>query len=258
MHTGQVCQSIVPLRREPFDRSEMVSQLLFGETFRVVEDYKNWLRINTTFDSYEGWIDRKLVTALEELPSSSLHTVTNHIVRATKTGEKFPILLSPGSDIYNYSAANHSFTLANRSYTLSELPCINGTNNVRDEIIRLASQYINTPYLWGGRSAFGIDCSGLVQVVLKMIGITMPRDAYQQVSIGETIDFPSMAAPGDLAFFDNEEGAIIHVGIIADGLTIIHSSGYVRIDKLDQQGIFNVDTNSYSHKLRVIKRVVKA
>ncbi|MBN1990332.1 MAG: C40 family peptidase [Bacteroidales bacterium] len=258
MHTGQVCQSLVPLRREPFDRSEMVSQLLFGETFRVIEDYKNWLRISTTFDNYEGWIDRKLVAALQELPAQSQHTVTNHIVHATKTGDMYPIILSPGSELHCYNPSNQSFAIANRSYTLSERPIIGNEMSVRDKVVTLAKQYVNTPYLWGGRSAFGIDCSGLVQVTLKMVGINMPRDAYQQVSIGETIDFPSMAAPGDLAFFDNEDGAIIHVGIIAEGLSIIHSSGYVRIDKLDQQGIFNIDSNSYSHKLRVIKRVVKA
>jgi len=110
--------------------------------------------------------------------------------------------------------------------------------------------------LWGGRSPYGIDCSGLTQVVYKIIGLSIPRDAGQQVMIGETVNFINMVQPGDLAFFDNDEEIITHVGIIIDNGKIIHSSGYVKIESLDHQGIFNSETQKYSHKLRVIKRII--
>ncbi|MFQ3326821.1 MAG: cell wall-associated NlpC family hydrolase, partial [Salibacteraceae bacterium] len=126
----------------------------------------------------------------------------------------------------------------------------------RSKILENALLYINSPYLWGGKSPFGIDCSGLAQMVYKIAGKKLPRDAYQQAEIGTTLSFVEEAEDGDLAFFDNEEGSIIHVGILMNENEIIHASGKVRIDKIDHQGIFNVDTNTYSHKLRLIKQII--
>ena len=127
----------------------------------------------------------------------------------------------------------------------------------REKIVDNAMMYVNAPYLWGGRSPFGIDCSGFTQLVYKIGGKKLPRDAYQQAEIGQTLSFVEEAENGDLAFFDNEEGSIIHVGILLGENEIIHSSGKVRIDKIDHQGIFNVDTKKYSHKLRLIKKILK-
>jgi len=127
----------------------------------------------------------------------------------------------------------------------------------RPENITLQAQlYLNSPYLWGGKSPFGIDCSGLTQIVYKMCGYQLRRDANQQAEQGETISFLEECKPGDLAFFDNEDGKIIHVGIITHGNNIIHASGKVRLDKLDHQGIFNGETKKYSHNLRLLKRIV--
>jgi cell wall-associated NlpC family hydrolase len=132
----------------------------------------------------------------------------------------------------------------------------NGDENLRDSIIEAALKYFNAPYLWGGRTPYGIDCSGFTQIVYKLNGIVIPRDASQQVLIGDPLTFVEEAQPGDLAFFDNEDGRITHVGIIWDRHKIIHASGKVRIDNVDHQGIFNVDTKRYTHKLRVIKRII--
>jgi cell wall-associated NlpC family hydrolase len=110
--------------------------------------------------------------------------------------------------------------------------------------------------LWGGKSPFGIDCSGFTQVVYKLNGYKLPRDANQQVNLGEPLSFVEEAEAGDLAFFDNEEGRIVHVGILLNNQSIIHASGYVRVDKFDHYGIFNQDTGKYSHTLRVIKRLL--
>jgi len=123
-------------------------------------------------------------------------------------------------------------------------------------VSEIASLYLNAPYLWGGRSPLGIDCSGFTQVVFKAAGVRLPRDAYQQAEVGQTLGFVEEASEGDLAFFDNAEGKIIHVGIVLKDRFIIHASGKVRIDKLDHQGIFNRETGKYSHTLRVIKRIV--
>jgi len=128
--------------------------------------------------------------------------------------------------------------------------------DVRKQLLELAMVFRNAPYLWGGRSPFGIDCSGLTQVLYKMVGLNIKRDAYQQAEQGQTLSFVEESDVGDLAFFDNDEGQIIHVGMLLGGNSILHASGKVRVDKLDHQGIFNVDTGRYSHKLRLIRRII--
>ena len=128
-------------------------------------------------------------------------------------------------------------------------------NNEGSDAVTFARLFINAPYLWGGRSLFGMDCSGLTQVVYKLCGTKIPRDASQQAMTGEDVSFRSAVLPGDLAFFDNEEGLITHVGIMVDTDTIIHASGRVRVDKLDDHGIWNADLQQHTHKLRIIKRM---
>jgi cell wall-associated NlpC family hydrolase len=118
-----------------------------------------------------------------------------------------------------------------------------------------ALEFLNVPYLWGGKSVFGIDCSGFVQLVFRLYDLNLPRDAYQQAEIGELIDSKE-ARQGDLAYFTNEKGKIIHVGIVLDNETIIHASGRVRIDQLTKSGIYNSDYCKETHKLHFIKRVL--
>ena len=130
--------------------------------------------------------------------------------------------------------------------------------SLKSNIEEMTATFINTPYLWGGKSTFGCDCSGLVQTVFKFFGITLPRDAAEQVKSGDTVPFVNDAKPGDLAFFDNDEGEIIHVGILLDPKRIIHSSGWVRMDPMDQEGIYNLELGRYTHKLRTIKAVVSS
>ncbi|MBK7084827.1 MAG: C40 family peptidase [Flavobacteriales bacterium] len=115
--------------------------------------------------------------------------------------------------------------------------------------------FLGAPYLWGGRTPTGVDCSGLTQMLFMLMGIYLPRDAYQQAEEGDPVELVDLAEPGDLAFFDNAEGRITHVGIVLPERRILHASGRVRIDALDQEGIFDAEQGKYSHKLRLVKRV---
>ncbi len=254
-----VCNlSIVPCRKEPSDRSEMVTQLLFGDHFQILDRQGNWCHIKIAFDDYEGWIDKKQFLPIEQHTFDILNTTdvfySNElvqIVRDNKTAMLFPIVM--GSALPNFDSAecaieNHSYSYDGEFVT---------ANQAFDKgiVIETAMMYLNAPYLWGGKTPFGTDCSGFTQMVYKLNGIKLKRDAYQQAEQGETLSFVEEAEAGDLAFFDNEEGRIVHVGIVMDGNKIIHASGNVRIDGFDHQGIFNHDKKNYSHRLRLLKRI---
>lgn len=248
-----VCQvSVAPLRAENDDRSEMVTQVLFGEKAEVIETKEKWLKIITNYDSYSGWVDPKQFIEISEEEYSSLQTdkfAAESFNLALE--DENPFTLPLASHLPNLN--NHEIILGSKIFTyLGEFSTATAQKN---QLTDLALLYLNTPYLWGGKSVFGIDCSGLVQQIYKMAGIKLPRDAYQQAELGEPLSFIEEAENGDLAFFDNSEGKIIHVGMIVGENKIIHAHGKVRIDPIDTTGIFNTDSQSYSHKLRVIKKI---
>ena len=240
--------SIVPLRLEASDASEMVSQVLFGEDFKVLEKEKKWSKIKLSFDGYEGYIDNKQYLEIDEETfdklSYSKHHYSSEIIDFVTTKENHLSTISIGSRLpigaqdFYYDGSIYSEKLAKK------------------EILQKAFQFLNTPYLWGGKTPFGIDCSGFTQLVYKLCGYSLLRDAKDQATQGEVLSFIEEAEPGDLAFFDNDEGIITHVGIIMDNYNIIHAHGKVRIDTLDHSGIYNVDTKLHSHKLRVIKKII--
>ncbi|WP_374504496.1 NlpC/P60 family protein [Flavobacterium sp.] len=246
--------AIIPLRFEPSDRSEIVSQVLFGEHFEVLEELKQWRRIRLHYDSYEGWVDSKQFQIISEADYITL--------------SKEPIVLN--ADLIDYiSAPNNTLLPIPLGASLSFLNHSNinsahfefdgtKTSGIQDKnkLINTAFMYLNAPYLWGGKTPFGIDCSGFTQMVYKLNGHYLHRDASQQATQGDALSFIEESEPGDLAFFDNEEGNIIHVGIIMENNYIIHASGKVRIDRLDHLGIFNPETQKHTHKLRVIKKVI--
>lgn len=221
--------------------------LLFGDTFEVIAAENGWTFIKTDFDAYEGWISTKQMMKLEEEFTSSAICSGFPFIRANSDTDAIYILA--GSVLPNYQ--NSTFSINNKTYEL-DLPNIAYGSN---DLIYVARQYLNAPYLWGGKSPFGIDCSGFTQTVFRICGLTLPRDAWQQAKVGQTLDFRNQVQAGDLAFFDNEEGRITHVGIMIDPDTIIHASGRVRIDKIDNHGIFDAEADDYSHKLRIIKRM---
>ena len=248
--THGICKlSIVPLRLEDSDRSEMVSQVLYGDLFELLEITKKWSRIRLTYDNYEGWIDNKQFVSLTKKEYDSLNQLSTKLstnlldIITTANNELLPISL--GSNVAVVNFLNHYFEGS-----------INDSNFSKSTIIEIAHLYLNSPYLWGGKTPFGIDCSGFTQMVYKLNGIQLLRDASQQVTQGEALSFIEETEPGDLAFFDNEEGSITHVGIIMNNNQIIHAHGKVRIDHLDHSGIFNNERQIHTHKLRVIKRII--
>lgn len=253
MNTGIILITLVPLRSAPSESSEMISQLLFGEIVEILEQKGNWSFIKNIFDHYEGWIDTKTITPLQASAYQSListqQMVVDHLTSCTV--KNYRMYLLPGSVIYNYDVQKQLFTIKNNQF---EQCAYSPQFNTVEEVTK---QFMHTPYLWGGKSLYGIDCSGLTQTVFKILGIAIPRDSSKQVAVGETINFSTEIKAGDLAFFDNQEGEIVHVGIILNKKEIIHASGHVRIDNIDQQGIFNIDKQKYSHKLRVLKRILQ-
>jgi len=255
MNYGICNLSAIPLRIEPNDRSEMVSQILFGEHFKVIDKSKQWRKVRLSFDKYEGWIDVKQYLEITKEYYQRLDkettTVSSQLVDfiSGKKNELIPIVL--GSTLPFLK--NNRFKLAGKEYNFEgQVTAKKGTKN---DIIKTTFLYSNTPYLWGGKTPFGIDCSGFTQMVYKINGIRLLRDASQQASQGEVLSFIEESEPGDLAFFDNKEGEITHVGIIMANNYIIHASGQVRIDRLDQSGIFNEKLKKHTHKLRVIKKI---
>ena len=253
--------SCIPGRADGSDKSEMVTHLLFGETYTVTDSVskKNWIHIRCTYDGYECWIDRGLHAELSKTGfdrwNSEAKGVTHRLVTHVenlRTGLVFPILR--GSSFIE--SENREFSMGEErfSYEQQELP--KRARQLPDSLTDFATTYLNAPYLWGGRSPFGLDCSGFTQVVYKHSGIALPRDAYQQAETGSMVPFVSEARAGDLAFFENAEGKIIHVGIVLDEGLIIHASSKVKIGRLDHEGIFDLKLQKYTHKLRLVKRIL--
>jgi gamma-D-glutamyl-L-lysine dipeptidyl-peptidase len=259
MHYGICLLSIVPCRKEPSGTSEMVSQLLFGEQYTVTEQAEDWIKILTEYDQYECWISRKQHYKLSEQSFKTLKKVPAlcsaelvQVISDKNTGNSFPVTL--GSSLPFLKSSRLQFD----EYDFEFEGLFTGWSEKRPakDLIATAFLFMRAPYLWGGKSPFGIDCSGFTQLVYKLNGYKLPRDAYQQVEQGVALTFVEEADAGDLAYFDNENGKIVHVGILLNNHQIIHASGSVRIDRFDHYGIFNGDTKKYSHTLRVIKRLL--
>lgn len=238
MNKGVCTVTVAPVRAENSDRAEIVTEILFGESADILEVNKNWTKIKMHYDGYEGWMDTKQIKTVsdEYLANRKVTVVTEDFSSVLMKDGK--TLLSMGSEV--------------------EFPVVASkrSHNLRESIALTAKEFINVPYLWGGKSFFAVDCSGFTQLVFKIHDIKLPRDASQQVEVGESLTFVEESEMGDLAFFENAEGKIIHVGIMLDNQRIIHASGKVRIDTLDSSGIFNKELNQHTHKLRVIKKLI--
>ncbi|NRD20258.1 C40 family peptidase [Winogradskyella eckloniae] len=249
MQYGICNLGIVPIRFEPSDTSEMVTQALYGDFFKVLEKRKKWSRVRIAFDKYEGWIDNKQYSEIKEDDYVNLQSADINLSKdliefvVDKTNNLYPIPM--GSNLNGLALLEHRF---DGNVIASKSP--------KSNLIATSFMYLNAPYFWGGKTPFGIDCSGFTQMVYRLNGYTLLRDASEQATQGEALSFIEESEPGDLAFFDNSEGHITHVGIIMEDNYIIHAHGKVRIDRLDHSGIYNKEKNSHTHKLRVIKKII--
>jgi len=250
MQYGICPLSVVPIRTNPDDGAEMTSQLLYGEHFKVLEKRKKWSRIRSAYDNFEGWTPNNQLTFIEEQTFERIHAmnpqkicadVISHI--CTENGMLLPILM--GSMINAPELLNHTFEGS-----------IHTGKTPKESLVDTAILYLKAPFLSGGKTPFGIDCAGFTQMVYKINGHSLARTAENQSKQGEALSFIEESEPGDLAFFDNNEGVIDHVGIILKDNYIIHVHGHVRIDRIDHTGIFNSEEKLYTHQLRVIKKVI--
>ena len=253
--------SIVPVRKDPSHRTEMLTQVLFGERFRIIDKIKGWAYIELLFDGSPGWVEN---SSIKELNIEEYNILTDNepvilpgisVAQSTDLPLVSEITLMPGSEIYGLTGKNNSFRIMGKNYKLDHsIETKSGTT--RDNIIETAKIYMNSPFLWGGKSPCGTDCAGYVQMVYKINGISLPRDVAEQPGKGTTLSFVEEAQPGDLAFFDDDRSQITHVGLLLEKNQIIHASDTVRIDKFDHQGIYNEESDHYTHKLRVVKKVL--
>jgi len=250
MQYGICHLSIVPLRASASHDSEMTSQLVYGEHFKVLEDRSQWSRIRNAFDDFEAWIDKKQYKIIQEAEFYSLEEDTIQLSSdlieyiTDDTGLLMPIPLG--------SALNFTERLGHRF----EGEMANPVNSNKGNLIKTAALYLNTPHIWGGKTPFGIDCSAFTQTVYKLNGYRIKRNAADQAKQGEALSFIEECEPGDLAFFDDREGVIDHVGIMMKDNYIIHVDGKVRVDRIDHSGIFNAELKKHTHKLRVIKKII--
>jgi hypothetical protein len=245
---------VSPMRKDPSHKSEMISQQLFGECCTIMETAAdNWIRIKCRYDDYEGWCQSSHLVEIddEQFTKADKHFTPEWVNELDYNGHLMYVpfgssltALRNGRAFWRKSSIHYSGKVWNPTE-------VKPTTKV---IKQIAYKFLNTPYLWGGKSVFGIDCSGYVQSVYKFFNLHLPRDASQQAGFGEAIGFLQEAQCGDLAFFDNEEGQITHVGMLLNANEIIHASGKVRIDKIDTQGIVNMENGVRTHKLRIVKR----
>lgn len=225
---------VSPMRAENSEKAEMVSQILYGETCEILETEGNFSKIKMDFDGYEGWVNSLILKKQNAEISKNLVTQTFGIFDV----EGSRSLLSIGSEV--------EFETEN----------LVDKNNIRESLVETAKKFLNVPFLWGGRSFFGVDDSGFVQLLYTIHGINLPRDPEHQALIGTARDFVEESEAGDLAFFEDSEGNIVHVGLVLSPFEIIHASGKVRIDSLDFSGIYNAEQNKHTHKLRFVKTMI--
>ena len=258
MDFGICLNPLIPLRASANERSEMTDQLLFGESFRIYEYQDQWKYMERIDDGYTGWFNNQHYLVCSEadvrkIARSKIYTVNRPFNRCTFHGQH--IFIPAGSRLPFFCHQKKSFILGNAEYLLHE-ELLEADTSRFVVLKNTAMHFLNAPYLWGGKTIFGIDCSGFIQVVFRIAGIDLPRDSHQQLGHGRMINSLEDAQPGDLLFFGQNKGAINHVGMLMEHDKIIHASGKVRIDRVDHQGIYNTESQSYTHTLRAIKCLI--
>jgi len=245
------------MRKEPAHRSEMVSQLLCGEYVETMEEEENFIRVRCLYDGYDGWVQTNQLTMVEKKLTTETYVadwsqcilINGRRIHIPMGSPVYKLnhsdIVSIGGSQIDYAHTDHNFywNSAEKKFTKTNLETI-------------YQIFLDSPYLWGGKSVFGIDCSGFVQQVFKMLGIKLLRDAYLQAEQGVVVESLQQGKLGDLAFFNNENGRIVHVGLLLENNQIVHASGNVRVDTIDDHGIVNRQTGKRTHQLCLIRRIL--
>lgn len=258
MQFGICPLSTVAIRNSSSHKSEMISQLLFGEMVEVLEQKgRQWTRVRCQDDNFVGWVATQQleeITPTEfEAYQSQYAFVLDLLHPAQKDDAFIPLTLGarlPGFDGMRFSIGSNSYSFTGQAVFPEDITA------QPQLILKIARRYLHAPMLWGGRSPFGLDSAGLVQVVYRLAGKQLPREAFQQVLQGESVDFVEQAQAGDLAFFENQAGRITHAGILFPENQILHVYGQARMDRVDHYGIYNEGLKRYTHRLRIVKRVL--
>lgn len=251
---GACVQACISIKKEASHKSELISQLVFGELYEIIEGNEQWTFIKTEFDNYTGWIDSQQIYEISKeefrkLKNTECFFTTSALSEIQLIGDKTKIQLTLGSVLYG----QESFKIGGNEFLVTEkIHLIKTTNNI-SELTKIAKTCTNSPYLWGGRNIMGFDCSGLVQIIFRLADIKLQRDSSKQALQGVEIKDLKESKAFDLAFF-GENNKIDHVGILIENSQIIHCSGKVKIDIIKEEGIFSEYRNKITHKLISIRR----
>ena len=257
-----VLHSIVPVRAEAQEQAEQTTQLLFAETCKVLQEEERWLRIENDIDGEQGWVDRKMITVLPEkkyetisqVLKESRHRVCMPMALAISSANQQTIPLTGGTLLPNYN--NGKFSILDAEFMIDPQMVATEQRLTKEHLLQAIRFYLNIPYLWGGKNAFGMDCSGFTQVMMSLFGKHLKRNTSQQAEQGTLVSTLKESHSGDLAFFDHHlKDKINHVGILIDKHTVVHCSGRVKIERLNEEGIVNTESGGMTHRLVKIKRV---
>ena len=258
---GIALHSIVPVRAEAREGAEQNTQMLFGELCTILEEQPRWVRIRLESDGQEGWADAKMICPMKPeeykshktaLQAAAMVAMPMAYAVSENNGQTIP--LTAGTKLTNYQDGR--FEVLGVGFRIDPSMVITKSRDLNEQnLLQAVRFFLNIPYLWGGKNAMGMDCSGFTQIIMSLFGQNLPRNASEQVTCGRMISTLPKAKAGDLVFFGHEDGKISHVGIVIDTERVIHCSGRVKVEKLDETGIFNAETGSYSHHLVTIRRI---
>ena len=266
MGYGISLHSIVPVRAEAREAAEQNTQMLFGELCQIINHKSQttnpkWTHVRLESDGQEGWVDAKMLTPMSEeeyttyreaLKSAAMVAFPMAYAMSENNGQTIP--LTAGTKLTHYQDGR--FEVLGVGFRIDPTMVITSPRELnQDSLLQTVRFFLNVPYLWGGKNALGMDCSGFTQVVMSLFGRLLKRNASEQATQGEEVASLAQAKAGDLAFFDHEDGRISHVGIVIDAERIIHCSGRVKVEKIDNTGIYNAERGEYTHHLVTLRRV---